>query len=633
MRKIILVLIITLIHFTSYSQCFNSLPDTINISNDDIEMFFSNDHISINIDNNISIYNLPVIKYSDKSVGVKLHDYDNAVVSFSRKYDINGDSYFTGRIIQKSSIDCYELVKINNQYFFEKILVSQIRPICDTLLDNTIILPESGTTGDIKLNSLPRSKFTIFLDFDGANINSAIWNGGVPFYCEPSFLTNNQILEIFYRVSEDYRIFDINITTDSTVFENTDQNKRQRVVITSTSEWYGAVGGVAYQSFGGIRGFEYDEPCFVFSSLLGATKSIAECCSHESGHTLGLAHQSLYDTSCVLTSVYHAGYGSGEIGWAPIMGVGYYRNMTTWTFGTLPYACNRYQDDINIILTNGFSLRQDDYSNDIASSGLLNLLTTTNGLITPNDIDFFKFTLSNKSIVQMLFIPFNIDSIVNNPKNNAANLDIKVKLYDTSNNLLSIYNDSDILSVSIDTLLNKGDYYISVEGTNNIYNKNISSGEYNIISNIIITLPINNVILKYQNNSLVWNTIEDCTYIVQISNDGITFNDALSTIINSYYINNYGYYRIKVLNKNGDIKYSNIEYVSNRINNISIINSIDNIIINSNLNFKYRILSVDGKVLNRGIGSKGYNVINFKLKGIYYLNIISNKSEIFKIIK
>ncbi len=48
---------------------------------------------------------------------------------------------------------------------------------------------------------------------------------------------------------------------------------------------------------------------------------------------LGLQHQSTYDSNCVKTAEYSPGQGSGEIGWAPIMGDGYYENLTTWHIG------------------------------------------------------------------------------------------------------------------------------------------------------------------------------------------------------------------------------------------------------------------------------------------------------------
>ena len=47
-------------------------------------------------------------------------------------------------------------------------------------------------------------------------------------------------------------------------------------------------------------------------------KYIVEAASHEAEHDLGLSHDGTSTTG------YYPGQGSGAVGWAPIMGVGYY---------------------------------------------------------------------------------------------------------------------------------------------------------------------------------------------------------------------------------------------------------------------------------------------------------------------
>jgi hypothetical protein len=97
-----------------------------------------------------------------------------------------------------------------------------------------------------KLSSLPAATATIFLDFDGHNVNNSLWQGGTPFTCAPAPMTDVQITEVFNRVAEDYRPFNVNITTDSTIFLAAPLNTRMRVVVTPTSAWYPGVGGVSY---------------------------------------------------------------------------------------------------------------------------------------------------------------------------------------------------------------------------------------------------------------------------------------------------------------------------------------------------------------------------------------------------
>ncbi len=87
------------------------------------------------------------------------------------------------------------------------------------------------------------------------------------------------------------------------------------------------------------------------------------------------------------------------------MGVGYYRNITTWHYGTNTYACNYYQDDLAIVsdtTTNGFGLRTDDIGNThtlATSVGFTSTGFNTTGLINSGaDKDVFKFTLTNLNL-------------------------------------------------------------------------------------------------------------------------------------------------------------------------------------------------------------------------------------------
>ena len=108
-------------------------------------------------------------------------------------------------------------------------------------------------------------------------------------------MDDTQITEVFNRTVEDYRPFNINITTDSSVFLAAPLNKRIRIIITPTSAWYPGVGGVSW-----INSFVWgdDTPGFVFCDRLGPNnaKLVAECCSHEAGHTVAfLTNQNMME--------------------------------------------------------------------------------------------------------------------------------------------------------------------------------------------------------------------------------------------------------------------------------------------------------------------------------------------------
>jgi hypothetical protein len=51
-------------------------------------------------------------------------------------------------------------------------------------------------------------------------------------------------------------------------------------------------------------------------------------------------------TNCVQTIGYNAGAGTGELSWAPIMGIAYSRNLTTWYNGPSSLGCTEFQNDL-----------------------------------------------------------------------------------------------------------------------------------------------------------------------------------------------------------------------------------------------------------------------------------------------
>ena len=165
-----------------------------------------------------------------------------------------------------------------------------------------IVLALSGTfiakSQVNNLNSFSTASSVIYLDFDGHAVSGTMWNISGAFTCNSSGLSDVAITEVFNRVAEDYRPFNINVTTDPAKYTSAPFNKRMRVVITTSHEWYSSsAGGVAY-----VNSFTWGDntPCFVFSGLHNFNaKNIAEAASHEAGHTLGLRHQSSYNSSGV----------------------------------------------------------------------------------------------------------------------------------------------------------------------------------------------------------------------------------------------------------------------------------------------------------------------------------------------
>ncbi len=502
-----------------------------------------------------------------------------------------------------------------------------------------------------KLSSFPTASATIYLDFDGQMVTGTLWNGGMPIACVAPTLTDAQITEIFNRVAEDYRPFNINITTDSTKYLSASLTKRVRIIVTPTSAWKPNVGGISY-----IGSFTWgdDTPAFVFSDRLGPNnaKFIAECCSHESGHAVGLSHQSKYDATCNLTETYNTGIGTGETGWAPIMGNSYSRNMTGWNDGPTPYGCANTQDNLSIITsTNGFGYRTDDYSDSLNTSAYSpnNTSFSINGVVSTGvDKDVFRFNFTQNTNIHIDATPFNLGT-----GNNGSNLDIKILLFDENKTLIKTFDAPNTMSISIDTNLKTGNYYFVLDGTGNA-----NAGNYGSIGSYTLTgfrtvLPIKEVSLSgnTDNNkhNLSWNVITDeplASVIVEYSIDGRNFeilNSASVSSKNMSYVpndNNTRYYRVKAVSVYNQIVYSNVIALRgvSKPNMPFVVSTMvhQQVIVNAPENFQYAILDANGRMLLKGNGYKNLNNIDVSkfAAGIYIIQLYgTNTKQTERIIK
>lgn len=525
-----------------------------------------------------------------------------------------------------------------------------MKKIIPTLLLLTLFNWVFEAKSQVNMNSFPAATPTIYLDFDGEKVDCMLWNAAVPFNCAPALISKKQVLEIYNRVAEDFRPFNINITTDEAVFLAAPLNKRIRVIITPTSSWFAGVGGIAY-----IGSFNWgdDTPCFVFSDRLGNDlKMISECCSHETGHTLGLAHQSKYDESCALTATYNDGKGTGEVSWAPIMGNSYHRNMSGWNNGPTPHGCSNTQDNLSIITTkNGFSYKTDDFSNDINSNPtiLQPFGLDLSGLIsTNNDKDAFQFTLPQNQHFKLSITPF---SIGNN--NEGANLDAKISVFDENKILVGTYNPSDRMDVSIDTILNEGTYYFVVEGAGN---SNVSSygslGSYKITSLAEVLFTCKASLIGTNENKkhqLGWDI--QCSesvknVVIESSENGTAFkklqhvNSSISNYIHQPLNNVNTYYRIKVVTLSNRTTYSNIILLKNTDKKVSLFQvgtfTQHEISVQASTAFQYVLTDINGNGIKKGIGAEGLNKIAIaqKAAGTYILQLFARgKKETFRIVK
>ncbi|MDJ0690378.1 MAG: Calx-beta domain-containing protein [Xenococcaceae cyanobacterium MO_188.B32] len=344
------------------------------------------------------------------------------------------------------------------------------------------------------LHSNPGAKHVIYLDFDGHITTNTSWNSytnlnqivtpAYDFDGNTSFFSDTeltQIQSIWQRVAEDFIPFDVNVTTEEVDLEalrrtnNSDTEWGVRIVIGGDNSWLGGGGGVAYlDSFN----WSSDTPAFVFEDNLanGNEKYTAEAISHEAGHSLGLEHDGNSSTA------YYTGHGSGSTGWAPIMGVGYYQELSQWSQGEYNDA-NNTEDDLTIITTkNGFGYRTDDHgdTNGNATPMMFSGSSVSgNGIISQNnDYDVFSFFTGTGEV------NLNILSA-----ERGANLDILGQLYDSSGMLVAASNPTESLDANFSLNLVAGQYYLHVTGTgkDGAYSDYGSLGQYSIAGSVVVT--------------------------------------------------------------------------------------------------------------------------------------------------
>ncbi|HEY8402546.1 MAG TPA: carbohydrate-binding protein [Cytophagaceae bacterium] len=310
---------------------------------------------------------------------------------------------------------------------------------------NSKALRTTAITAVPILESYPGANGCVLLDYDGHYVAGTYWNNGNPINAAPSGMSEAAIRESWEIVAEDFRPFSINVTTSEAVFNSYPKNRRMRCIITPTNTAAPGAGGVAYI---GSFAWNDDTPCWTF---ITSAKGSAEASSHEIGHTFGLGHDGRTNPS--------EGYFAGHGDWAPIMGVGYYRNITQWSKGEYNNSNNK-EDDLAKIASSqyGCGYRNDDHGNNTGSASTLkveaNGAASGYGIIErTTDVDFFRFTTGGGTVT------LNVNTVSRH-----GNLDILVRLYNASGTQIGSYNPGG-LNASLNVSLAAGTYYISVDGT------------------------------------------------------------------------------------------------------------------------------------------------------------------------
>lgn len=190
-----------------------------------------------------------------------------------------------------------------------------------------------------------RNNYILYIDFDGQTVTSPHWNGGQTINAAPAALTAEQKEQVVNEVAVLFAPYKVTVTDNESLYNSTQAVKRQRIIVTPTSYWFGGVSGVSYI---GQMEWGSSTPAWVFSDKLYNTPHfIADITAHEAGHSMAsLRHQSVYNEDCTLQLTYRMG---------AIMGNSLYVPQGSWVYGNT-YSCTAWQDD-HLMLVNKFGLR------------------------------------------------------------------------------------------------------------------------------------------------------------------------------------------------------------------------------------------------------------------------------------
>ena len=362
------------------------------------------------------------------------------------------------------------------------------------------------------LDSLQGAGTVLFLDFDGAYVDPMPeWNLGEPIDCKPSGLSAEQMRMVWEAVREDFRPFNINITTDPLKYEAARPGRRMRCVVTPTDLWMPAsdgrwqeqdlAAGIAKIGSFAQAGLSMDKtvPFFLFFKTehwllenglpvrlkIRPFNDLGATVSHEAGHTFGLLHDSKG------TEEYFSGQGPlvvTEAGglpgtysrlWVPLMG--FQGMITQWDKGEYSGAFHLgtppppLQDDVAIIAgsPNNIGFAPDVHPAPDAARAIA--LSTSNGSFAVSSVigrvsaadedeDWWRITVAASGVLDVLVRPAepfsDLDPVVRMDKNRGIpNLCPRVDLYRENLTGLGSVTASNDVSLPGDSLRDKSVFF------------------------------------------------------------------------------------------------------------------------------------------------------------------------------
>lgn len=378
------------------------------------------------------------------------------------------------------------------------------------------------------------------------------------------------IERIWRGVAERYAGFNIDVTT-----ENYPLEVGRVVKVAIGRDDFGGIicgascGGIAY-----VGAFTQETPsrvALVFPSLLSySLRNIIEATAHELGHTLGLLHQSEYDSNGNFIREYMITPTSD--GRSATMGAAYNAERAVWWNGF--WGPNRLpQNDLAVLsglsggiygISNPFGYRPADTGSSIATATPIQITNggfNKTGIIAQNnEIDAYSISTPSGGTLQL-------QALVN-PVRPA--LDLSLRILRSNGTDLVPQRATSSWSESLVTSLTPGTYYIFVSSAGNYGDL----GNYEIVGSIggMTTLPPAPTDLRVLSRAATsaqirWvnqTAASDITYEIHRSSDGTNYSSVGTVAASQNQYTDSGldsaspyFYKVRAMNASGPSLFSN----------------------------------------------------------------------------